>query len=35
VLRTESGAVLRARHVLLAGNVYLQVTGTEINPASE
>jgi gamma-glutamylputrescine oxidase len=33
VLRTESGAVLRARHVLLAGNVYLQALAPQVAPA--
>jgi gamma-glutamylputrescine oxidase len=33
VLRTDGGAVLRARHVLLAGNVYLQALAPQVAPA--
>jgi gamma-glutamylputrescine oxidase len=31
-LRTDSGGVLRARHVLLAGNVYLQALAPDLAP---
>ena len=32
LLRTDTGAVLRARHVLLAGNVYLQAMSPAVAP---
>jgi gamma-glutamylputrescine oxidase len=32
VLRTDTGATLRARHVLLAGNVYLQALAPQVAP---